>query len=290
MKTKTIALTTSALVAVAAFATTASAAGAYMGKVNLGVGYNWENFKTEGDSIDQNFTSILGGGSVNIPYDEVVNLQLDVAGAASMDNQGTGDNSYYGGFQAGAHLNYRDQQGALGVFVSAGRASEGEYNSGDDTMYFMAGLEGQYFCNAWTLSAQLGYLDSDSNGDLVQDAGFIQVGADYYASSKLKLSGSVGYLDGETYGSDDPYDVQTWNWSVGAEYMFGKSIPVSTFFEYRGRRSEVNWDPTGKIDRDSVNLGVRFYFGNDGDLMKADRSGAGMSTPDGLTLSQYDPG
>lgn len=289
MKTKTIALTTSALVAVAAFASTASAAGAYMGKVNLGVGHNWENFESSGNSSDLKFTSILGGGSVNVPYDEVVNLQFDVAGAASMDNQGPGNNSYYGGFQAGAHLNYRDNMGALGVFASAGRASEGEIDSSDNTMYFMAGLEGQYFCNAWTLSAQLGYLDSDSSGELVQNAGFIQLGANYYPSSKLKLSGSVGYLDGETSGSANPDDVTTWNWSLGAEYMFGKSIPVSTFFEYRGRRSEEHQDPVNKIDRDSVNVGVRFYFGTD-DLMKADRDGAGMSMPDGLTLSQYDPG
>jgi hypothetical protein len=288
MKTKTIALTTSALVAVAAFASTASAAGAYMGKVNLGVGNNWENFHTSGSNFDDKYTSILGGGAVNIPYDDVVNLQFDVAGYASLDNQNNGDgaNSYNGGFQAAAHMNYRDNMGALGVFAGLGRASVGETNSSDNAAFFMAGLEGQYFCNAWTLSAQVGYLDGDSTAELVHNAGFIIVGANYYPSSKLKLSGQVGYLDGETSGSD-PADVTNWNWGVGVEYMFGKTIPVSTYLEYRGQRSEVKWNPTESIDRDMVNVGVRFYFGTD-DLMKADRDGAGMVTPDALRLSQYD--
>ena len=46
----------------------------------------------------------------------MVNLQLDVFSAASMDNDGDGAENYYGGSGLGVHLNYRDAQGALGVF------------------------------------------------------------------------------------------------------------------------------------------------------------------------------
>jgi predicted porin len=155
-------------------------------------------------------------------------------------------------------------------------------------MVFAAGFEGQYFANSWTLTAQTGWLDSDDEGDLVQSAGFVNLGAAYYASSKLKLSGGIGYLDGETDNTTDTDDVTQWNWALGVEYLFGKSIPVSTYLEYRGQSvEEDNGGSIDEVDSHSLNVGVRFYFGGDGDLMKADRDGAGMSSPDLQSLSRY---
>lgn len=292
MKLRTIALTTSALVAVAALAAPASA-GSYMGKVNLGGGYFWEDHTDGGESSDEmNFSAIHGSASVNVPYNDKVNLQFDVFGVASADNDtdgGEASDSYYGGSGIGAHLNYRDAEGALGVFMAVGRANVGSTDASSDYMVFAAGFEGQYFCNAWTLSAQTGWLDSDDSGDLVQQAGFINVGANYYASNKLKLTGGFGYLDGETDNSDDPDDVTQWNWVLGVEYLFGKSIPVSTYLEYRGQavEEEDGGEAADEVDSHSVNVGIRFYFGGDGDLMKADREGAGMSSPDLQSLSRY---
>lgn len=283
MKVRAIALTTSALVAVAALAAPASA-GDYVGKINLGAGYTWDEYDDGGEgSFDNNFSAINGSASVNIPYNDVVNLQLDVFSAASMDNEGDGDENYYGGSGLGVHLNYRDKEGALGVFASLGRANDGS-SEDESHVVFAAGLEGQYFCNAWTLRGQVGYLDSDDNGSLIQDAGFIDLGADYYASSKLKLSGSVGYMDGATSGTDDPDDVTHWNWVLGAEYLFGKSVPVSTYLEYRGQSTETssNGGTYWEVDTHTVNVGVRFYFGGN-DLMKADRDGAGMTIQDIIT-------
>jgi hypothetical protein len=290
MKVRAIALTTSALVAVAALAAPASA-GEYAGKINLGAGYTWDDYQDGGEGFDNNFSAIYGAGSVNVPYNDVVNLQFDVFGAASMDNDGDGDENYYGGSGIGVHLNYRDATGALGVFGTLGRANVGSTSS-SDYVVFAAGIEGQYFANAWTLRGQAGLMDSDDNGNLVQDAGFIDLGADYYASSKLKLSGSLGYLDGATSGTSDPEDVTQWNWVLGAEYLFGKSIPVSTYLEYRGQSQEVtDGGETAEVDTHAVNVGVRFYFGGGGDLMKADREGAGMGSPDIITRSraEYTP-
>ena len=85
MKVKTIALASSALVAVATLAAPASA-GSYMGKVNLGVGHYWEDYSDGGESSgdwENNFTAIHGAASVNVPYNDRVNLQFDVFGAAS---------------------------------------------------------------------------------------------------------------------------------------------------------------------------------------------------------------
>lgn len=292
MKVRAIALTTSALVAVAVFAAPASA-GQYTGKISLGAGYVWETFEDggEGDKWDANTSGLQGAASVNVPYNDDVNIQFDIFGDKSMDNYTNGDgpdqDSFYGGFGAAAHINYRDSVGALGVFAALGRAAAST-GWASDFVVFAGGLEGQYFCNAWTLRSQIGYLDSDQEGWLLQEAGFINVGADYYASNKLKLSGSVGYIDGATSGSDNPDDVDGWNWTLGVEYVFGKSIPVSTYLEYAGYSStEQDGSDENDLDRHQVKAGVRFYFGGDGDLMKADREGAGMKAPDILLAPKY---
>jgi hypothetical protein len=276
MKVRAIALTTSALVAVATLAAPATA-GSYAGKMNIGLGAAMEDYDGS-DSVD--YTALTGSASVNVPYSNFVNLQFDIAGGSSLDNSNSFD-SFYGGFAAGLHLNYRDDDGALGVFGGVGRANVGSDWSGD-YMVMVAGFEGQYYANAWTLRAQTGYMDSDSNGYLVQEAGFLRAGADYYASKILKISGEVGYLDGRATGTDD--DVTTWDWAITAEYAFGKSVPVSAYVEYRGLQTEA-WD--NEIERDAISVGVRFYFGGENDLQKADREGAGFSMPDMTTLSRY---
>lgn len=292
MKVRAFALTTSALVAVATFAAPASA-GEYAGKINLGAGYTWDDYDNGGEGFDSNFSAIHGSGSVNIPYNDVVNLQLDVFSAASMDNHGDGAENYYGGSGLGVHLNYRDAQGALGVFGTLGRANDGASEDGDHVV-FAAGFEGQYFANEWTLRGQAGWLDSDDRGEMFQQAGFIDLGADYYASGKLKLSGSVGYMDGEKstgtyFTSAETNDATHWNWVLGAEYLFGKSVPVSTYVEYRGQNTEItDGGDTAEIDTHAVNVGVRFYFGG-GDLMKADREGAGMTIQDIITRPRAEP-
>jgi hypothetical protein len=289
MNLKTIALATTALVAIAAGPANA---GQYMGKVNLGLGYVWEDYDFNGGPGGNEFryTALHGSGSVNVPYNDRVNLQFDVFGAESLDGTdgGFSEDSYYGGFGAGAHINYRDPTaGALGVFVAVGRANP--FNTDSNAVVFAGGLEGEYYCSAWTIGAQVGYLDSDNDKfGLVKSAGFVRASAAYYASSKLKLNASVGYLNGDTTNSGPAEDFDEWNWTLGVEYLFGKSIPVSTYVEYRGLTADVFDSPSDEIDRHEVRGGVRFYFGGGDDLMKADREGAGMESPDILTWPRFD--
>lgn len=294
MELRSIALATTALVAIATFALPATAGGSsYMGKVNLGFGAAWEDWSDGGESnddIDLDYTTLHGSASVNVPYNDRVNLQFDIFGNESLDEAFADgpDGSFYGGFGAGLHLNYRDPQvGALGVFGAVGRANVGGTSSSD--MYvFAAGFEGEYYCNAWTLRAQVGYLDSDESGFLVKEAGFIRAGVSFYPSKRLKLSGDVGYLDGETltsaYYTPSLGDASEWNWAFSVEYLFGQTVPVSTYLEYKGQNSESDsTSPQTDADRHEVSAGVRFYFGGDSDLQKADREGAGMSSPDIIT-------
>lgn len=288
MNLKTIALATTALVAIAAGPANA---GQYMGKVNLGLGYAGEDYSAGGESTDVDYTALHGSASVNVPYSDRVNLQLDIFGSKSLDDaggEGT-EGSFYGGFGAGFHINYKDpSEGAIGVFGAVGRANVGGVSFYTDGAVFAAGLEGEYYCSAWTLMAQVGYLDTDPGiYGLVKNAGFARVGAAFYASSKLKLSGNVGYLNGDTTATGGASDVEQWNWAFSIEYLFGKSVPVSTYLEYKGQDTEYYSPNSWSDDRHEVRAGVRFYFGAGDDLQKADREGASFEAPDIITWSRF---
>ncbi|NOT42562.1 MAG: hypothetical protein HOP13_18965 [Alphaproteobacteria bacterium] len=265
-------------------------AGQYMGKVNLGGGFASESWTEGGESdLDLDYTTLHGSASVNVPYSDRINLQFDIFGSASLDEAFSDgpDGSFYGGMGAGVHLNYKDPSvGAIGVFGALGRANVGSTSSSDGVV-FAAGLEGEYYCNAWTLSAQIGYLDSDHTVfGLVKNAGFVRVGAAYYASSKLKLAANVGHLNGDTTNTGPASDFDEWNWNFSVEYLFGKSVPVSTYVEYKGQNVDV-YSGFEDDDRHEVRAGVRFYFGGGDDLQKADREGASFESPDILTWPRF---
>jgi hypothetical protein len=286
MQFKTLALATTSLVALGLAAGSASAGNSYAGKVNLGVGYAWENYSCDGGECSQdiNYSMVSGSGSVNIPYSEFVNLQLDVAGAGSLDNGYNG--SFFGGFSADARVYWRDPTfGALGVFAAVGRDNVGSFLSSDFAVW-AAGVEGEYYCNNWTLRAQAGYLDSDSVGWLLQEAGFINATVLYYPSKHLKLSAGLGYADGTMQSVTSRFvNSDEWTWSVGVEYLFGKTIPASVYLEYKGQDvTDHGSGPAGNFgfDRNAVSVGVRFPFGpgSGDDMMRNDREGAGYDPID----------
>jgi predicted porin len=205
-----------------------------------------------------------------------VNVQLDAFGDAAYANEDD-DNNYGTGLGVGAHINYRDTQGLLGVFAATGRSSGIDENT---TSFFAGGLEGQWYCDSWTLSGMLGYLDSgydEDGGEAVTssftNAGFARIGAAYYASKRLKLSADVSYADGEQDGDD----ATLWDWNAGIEYLFSPAVPASLYVEYRGMNSENEAD-NRELQSHGVNVGVRFHFGAT-DLMHADRAGASASLP-----------
>jgi hypothetical protein len=264
MQFKTLILATTSLVALAVPAS----AGGMMGDVSLGYSHSWEDFEFGGEfagDFDFNQSGLTGQARVNLPYSDTVNIQLDAVGHGLTDDFGDEH------FVVGGHINYRDKEGLLGIFVGTGSVTD----FGSPTSVYMAGIEGQFFCNQWTLGGQLGYLDSDA-GPLLQNAGFVRGSAAFYASKQLRLTGSVAYINGEAFSSAD---VEEWAWTAGVSYWFGKSIPVSGFVEYRGRTAEL--ESFAERDDHSLNLGVTFHFGGDG-FQDADRNGASavLADPD----------
>jgi hypothetical protein len=286
MQFRTLALATTSLVALGLTAGSASAGNTYAGKVNLGGGYAWENYSCDGGECSQdiNYSSVHGSGSVNIPYNEFVNIQLDAAGAGSLDNGSGG--SFFGGFSADARVFWRDPSfGALGIFAAVGRDNVGSFLS-SDYVVGAAGVDGEVYCKNWTIRAQAGYLDSDSTGFLLQEAGFINATVLYYPSNHLKLSAGLGYADGTMRTGGNPssfINSDEWTWTIGVEYLFGKSIPASVYFEYKGQ-DVTDHGSSGDFgfDRNAVNIGVRFPFGSGGgdDMQRNDREGAGYDPVD----------
>lgn len=287
MNIRTLALTTTSLVVLGMAALPASAG--MMGDVRMGYGHSWLDADgSEGGEnsydFENEYPSILGQGRVNLPYSNTVNIQLDAVGRASLDD------SVFGGkneevtdtthFALGGHINYRDEQGLLGVFAGVGRLHDDFIGA----PVFLAGLEGQYFCEQWTLSAQVGYMDSDRSF-LLRNAGYLRAGATYYSSKKLKFTAGLAYIDGEALTgpystSSSDFDVEQWAWTVGVHHWFGTSIPVSGFVEYRGRTVDLTInDFSGDGDEHTVNAGVTFHFGGDG-FIDADRNGASTDLPD----------
>ncbi len=272
MKLNKIGVTAASLV-VLAFGSANALAGA-MGTVNIGTGFTWQNVDDAEDQ-DEDFANLFIGGKVNIPYSQTVNLQLDAFADAAYANEGD-DNNYGTGLGVGAHINYRDDQGLLGVFAATGRASGIDENT---VSFFAGGIEGQWYCGSWTLLGALGYLDSSGDNDAGSDvdafnnAGFAQLGVAYYASPRLKLGAGVSYADGQ----QDDDDASLWDWNAGIEYLFSPAVPASLYVEYRGMNSENEID-NQELQNHAVNVGVRFHFGAK-DLMNADRAGASASLP-----------
>jgi hypothetical protein len=277
MQFRTLALATTSLVALGLTAQ-ANAATEMMGDLTLGYAYNWEeyDFGSEG-SFHSDYPSVLGGGRVNLPYSDTLNIQLDVVGRTSVDalNYFDGKAIQAGHFGLGGHINYRDDQGLLGVFAATGRVNEAYFDLASEV--FLAGFEGQYYCGPWTFRGQIAYMDS-GEAYLLTNTGLIRTGANYYLGNDIKFTADIAYMDGE-FGVTE-LDAEQWAWSAAAHYWFGKSIPVSGFVEYRGRQAEVHDGADDyQFDHHSVNLGLTFHFGGKG-FEDADKNGASTDLPD----------
>lgn len=292
MQFKTLALATTSLMALGlAAAPVAQAKGGpqLMGEVELDLSYYWDdwNFGSEGSSSDSEteYTTFIGAGRVNIPYDEWYNLQVDIFGLAALADL---DTYAPAGFFGGAtHINWRNPNvGLLGVAFGVGRVNSDSVFGGKNAMTFLAALEGQWYCERWTFYGQLGYWDSDQNSFLLQNAGFLRGVVTYYGDPRWKIAGALKYIDGEITDSgyfDEFVDSDSWDWSLRGDYMFGRSMPVATFLEIGGRYADTNFGSSSDPELDVfwVNLGVTFYLGGDGvsDLQYHDRNGASVDMP-----------
>jgi len=275
MKFRNLALITTSVAALG-FSATASQAAPTMGEIYLGVAQWWDNYEFGSEGYDYNHPSLYGFGRVNIPYDGTkANLQLDFFGDSSLHDSGNLSLAgSRGNFGAGAHVNWRDSsEGLLGLYLATGRVWD--IFGANNSPVFMAGLEGQYYCGHWTMYGQAGYMDS-GGGFFIRNAGLVRGLLSYNASTKLKVTGGLGYIEGDVFGAS----ATVWNWQAGGTYWFGKSVPVALTLKYEGRETEVDYSSSfrPKLNSNVVSIGFNFYFGG-GSVEEVERTGAGTEIP-----------
>jgi hypothetical protein len=304
MNWKVAGMAGTALVAVALTGAAATAgSNKFTGNVSLAVGQSFEDDDLGVFSpFDDSFTSITGEAKLNVAFSSNINLQLGFTGVGAFPE----DNNIFAvsldrdaSFQADAHLYYRTDRYAVGVFGGAGVSSGPALSifGAPSAEYYWAGVEAQYYWNTFTLGADVGYLDSNSdqlafggflpppfNGDdlYLNSAWFADLEARWYISPKFKLAANVGYIQGDAaFGL---LDVDVWHWGAKAEYWPEEKEPLSLWVAYEGRTTNFDVNPfpfTTDKDVHTVKIGITLHFGVDeGDSRSQDRNGPAWNNTD----------
>ena len=265
----------------------------FTGNVSLAVGQTFEddNFvEVFGYSpFDDSFASISGDANVNVAFTNNINLQLNVLGTGSFVDEGSeGSLDRDAGFQGAAHLYYRSDRGALGIFGGAGVAAGADLGDEVSAQYYFVGAEGQYYWNNITLGLGGGYLDSDSNDSsgvpddlFLNSAWFANAEVRWYATPKVAVTANVGFISGEAFESE--VDVDVLHWGAKAEYWPEEKEPLSLWVAYEGRDTDFN-DNFGTDNAEkqvhTVKVGITFHFGVEGTKQDNDRNGPAFNTQD----------
>jgi len=281
MQVKTLALATTSLVALGlAVAPAAQAAGPapMMGRVDIDFSHYWDDFGSEGSSFEDEYVTWQGIGRVNIPVDELHIFQVDIWGGYSLDD-GDGRDQF-GNAGAGVHFGHRDPEFYLGVFGALGRANSlGDWSGINQ----VAGFEGQWLCERFTIYPQIGYWDSHFGDGLLGNAGFARLELRFYPQDRTKITGAVKYIDGEVgNGSSSEVDSDGWDGVVRVDHMMGRGW-VAVFAEVGFRSSETHWSwGDEELDVTRANVGFTFYLGGPDtpSLIYHDRNGVALSSPD----------
>src|SRR5262249_29132210 len=102
------------------------------------------------------------------------------------------------------------------------------------------------------------------------------------AGSKLKLTGGLAYIDGDSAVTENGYtytdNATAWNWTAEGRYWFGRSIPIAGFVRYEGRQEETHYGNgyTPRLTSNQLYVGFSWMFGGE-DFKDADRNGAGTN-------------
>jgi hypothetical protein len=252
----------------------------------VGLGF----FDGSGDSVDlDSELSLLFGnyGAISIPLGSNLSIQQDVfyeygSQASSDDDDEKSDMFLYSG-QIGTHLSLRDvSQGLVGGFGGFGMAN-GDSASAN---YVFAGAEAMGYVGEWTLYAQGGWFDSESNDfryDLgLNDAYFVRGVARWFLSPDSRLQGEFAWASGDYGFSEDTADVL--EWGVRYDWVWSDVPVVGTlvgamplFVAYRGNYAQGDFDDS-EVWANTFMVGTSYRFGGS-NLQEFDRVGAPLDLP-----------
>jgi hypothetical protein len=292
MNWKLAGMASTALVTVALSGVSAVAgANKFTGNISLAVGQSFEDDDFGFSVFDDSLTSITGAAKLNIAFESNINLQLDFIGVGAFSDTSSGFSlDRDGGFQGSAHVYWRNDQYAFGVFGGAGVASTEILPTGE---YYFAGAEGQYYWKNFTFGLNGGYLDSSSDLPsfippsfsedelFLNSAWFANAEVRWYATPKVALAANVGYISGEA--AFDFLDVDVLHWGAKAEYWPQEKEPLSLWVAYEGRNTDYDVSGGGNFEKQvhTVKVGLTIHFGVDGGGSQAnDRHGPAWNNMD----------
>lgn len=189
------------------------------------------NGKIEGFAGDvDSGSSEAGAASIAFPVGDAYGVQLDgfVGDLSDLDTKGVA-----------AHVFWRDSKtGLLGI--------TGSYSDTEDIGMSRVGIEGEYYHNQFTVSAQAGHQSGD-----VDDAGYGGMDLRYYALDNLMIEAGGRIADSDTVAH------------LGIEYQAPlDALPgLSVFADLAD----------GENGYDHAIVGLRYYFGSKKSLIKRHR-------------------
>jgi hypothetical protein len=220
-----------------------------------------------------------GAARASIPVMERFSVQLDgdVEVYLSEDGQSW---EPLGLWLAGGHANWRDpSRGLIGLFGAAGYGLQSGFdNSRDYEVGYMFGAEGQIYFGDFTLYAQAGYGDfeSDNEPEGFIEGWFLRGVGRWFPNEDSLVEAELSY--GQTSQFVDAVDDgKIWNWGLQGKMRMSEALPLYGTAAYRGGY----YDATTAGDDGSEHMlmvGVNVLFGADS-LKANDRLGATLNLP-----------
>jgi hypothetical protein len=272
MQVKNLALAATALVALGAAAPAQAddVKPKYAVDVYINIFHTWSNDDDSSSDIEDSTAGLDGRTTLNVPFSDSGALQFDLVGMTELGtdySDTTNDETLTDGFGFVSEMNFRDGDGLFGGFMGAGTIG---LLDDDAAMYYLAGLEAQWWCDNWTFGVQLGAADGDgSDAEVVTEAVFVNGEVRYYLSKVTRLRLNGGYLDGSHQDDDD---VEIWWWGARVDHWVGKTIPTSVFAAVEGFDAEEDVTSGSEFDEITLKLGIALHFGVT-DQMDNDRNG-----------------
>lgn len=225
-----------------------------------GVGYEYGNF----DDFDVDRNTFHGQGSVNWKLDGKWNVQGNFGFNSDRYDDGPGPSQAFDTWKIGGTAFWRDQaEGTLG--------GELYYQSVDLLGFAVDGFgiagRGELFLSpTLTLGGRVGY-GNFSEAALDVDEWSLGAMGRYYARPNLGLSLGLNYASFEEDGGEG---FDEWSLRGEAEYLFAE-CDTSVY----GNLMFGNFESDGGGDTNEwgLGLGVRLYFGTDGQLAQRQRTG-----------------
>ncbi|MBC8036247.1 MAG: hypothetical protein H7X89_03415 [Rhizobiales bacterium] len=237
----------------------------------------WLFLESPKDNVvpDEEDTFVYGGDArARLDLFDVLSVQGDVSIEETDENNG--QDYYQGGWMAGGHLNWTDQEsGLLGIFGGVGTGESDE----EDTDFWFVGGEGQMYFDMSTLYVQGGYFDAEVDGpdkiDAFHDAFFGRIVGRHFFSPDSRLQAEFSYANGDQ--DDDDKSMDIFGWGARYDHQIFESIGLFAAYD-GGYYDNGSGTDTGSYYEHVARGGVSISFGRP-DMLEADRSGPNLDMP-----------